>query len=141
MSFSVHLLCYSITYLKNSYSIPKISINVRCGEKDPKYYEFTWLKSSIYVLSSMTQRGWNTTPNSDAARISFFMYIKLQLHLLKYRFKRAGNRRGFLYRIFVNNPLGFILNKNLQAPNIYKFCIFTLLKEKIPRVLLEGRHY
>ena len=41
------------------------------GKKDPSYQEFTWVKSSIFVLSSMTQRGWDVTPSTTAARIAF----------------------------------------------------------------------
>ena len=35
--------------------------------------EFTWIKSSILVLSSLTQRGWSVAPTTLATRIVFFM--------------------------------------------------------------------
>ena len=44
------------------------------GKNDPSRNEFTWIKSIVFVLGSMTQRGWDCTPNgNDAARISFFV--------------------------------------------------------------------
>ena len=43
------------------------------GEKDPGFHEFTWIKSSVFVLSSLTTRGWSVTPTTNAARMTFFV--------------------------------------------------------------------
>ena len=43
------------------------------GEKDPEGKEFTLRKSFIFVMSSLTLRGWSTTPTTNAARILFAM--------------------------------------------------------------------
>ena len=44
------------------------------GKADSKRNEFTWIKSSVFVLSAMTTRGWSCTPTgNDAGRVSFFM--------------------------------------------------------------------
>lgn len=43
------------------------------GQKDPRYYEFTLGKSTVFVLSSLTMRGWSDTPLTAASRVSFIM--------------------------------------------------------------------
>ena len=43
------------------------------GEKDPECKEFTLRKSFTFVMSSLTLRGWSTTPTANAARILFAM--------------------------------------------------------------------
>ena len=44
-----------------------------CGDKEENIHEFTWTKSSILVLSALTQRGWDVAPTTLATRIVFFM--------------------------------------------------------------------
>ena len=51
-------------YLLNNYSY---------GEKDPEYKEFTLVKSIIFVMGSLTVRGWSVTPTTNAARVAFAM--------------------------------------------------------------------
>ena len=35
--------------------------------------EFTWGKSQIFVLSSLTMRGWKVTPNNYSCRCAFMV--------------------------------------------------------------------
>ena len=57
-------LSISMYYLLNNYSY---------GEKDPEYKEFTLIKSIIFVIGSLTVRGWSVTPTTNAARVAFAM--------------------------------------------------------------------
>ena len=59
-----------LVYLKHCglYQIPH-----SFGEWDPEFEEFTLKKSFTLVLSSLTLRGWSTTPTTNAARILFAM--------------------------------------------------------------------
>ena len=57
-------LSISMYYLLNNYSY---------GEKDPEYKEFTLVKSIIFVMGSLTVRGWSVTPTTNAARVAFAM--------------------------------------------------------------------
>ena len=45
----------------------------RYSERNPAYYEFILGKSAVFVLSSLTLRGWSDTPITAAARIVFIM--------------------------------------------------------------------
>ena len=45
----------------------------RYGERDLANHEFTFGKSAVFVLSSLTLRGWSDTPITAAGRIAFIM--------------------------------------------------------------------
>ena len=50
-----------------------VLIYFSCGDKEKNIHEFTWIKSTIFVLSSLTQRGWSVAPTTLATRFAFFM--------------------------------------------------------------------
>ena len=59
-----------LVYLKHC---EMYQITLSFGEWDPEFEEFTLKKSFTLVLSSLTLRGWSTTPTTNAARILFAM--------------------------------------------------------------------
>ena len=76
------ILTPSILFCSNQYvSIIHISVlnscfkiyHLRYGKRNSTNYEFTIGKSAVFVLSSLTMRGWSDTPITPAARIAFIM--------------------------------------------------------------------
>ena len=52
-------------------NILHVSKFFRNGAHEPEYQEFTWGKSVVFALSSLTLRGWSMTPSKMAAQIAF----------------------------------------------------------------------
>ena len=48
---------------------------LRFGGKDPAYHEFTFGKSYIYLLSTLTMRGWSVMPSKTATQLALFSLL------------------------------------------------------------------
>ena len=74
----MYVLCYDtridyMTFPPILIYLMYVLIYLSCGDKEKNRHEFTWIKSSILVLSSLTQRGWSVVPTKLAPRCVFFM--------------------------------------------------------------------
>ena len=54
-------------------SVSKYHYYSSYGERDSTNLEFTFGKSAVFVLSSLTMRGWSDTPIAAAARMAFIV--------------------------------------------------------------------
>ncbi len=47
----------------------------RFGETDPNYHEFTYGKTNVFVVSTLTMRGWSCSPSTSASRTAFICLL------------------------------------------------------------------